>query len=122
MKHFISCFTSKYAAFSGRAGRKEYWMFILFDVIAAFVALVLDIMISAASGRNDGCVFYLLYLLASLIPTLTVSVRRLHDTGRSGWWLLLSFVPFGGIVLFAFTLLPGDSGANEYGEDPNHGR
>jgi len=104
-----------YATFSGRARRREYWMFVLINVIVAVVLSLFDSVLF-----DDGAmVLSGLYWLAILVPSLAVSVRRLHDTGRSGWWLLVSLVPVvGGIVLFVFTVLDGDPGANAYGPSP----
>jgi uncharacterized membrane protein YhaH (DUF805 family) len=103
----------KYAAFSGRARRKEYWMFGLFNAIVTIVLAV----VSMAALHN--VILYVLYVLAVLVPSLAVAVRRLHDTGRSGWWMLIGLVPLvGPIVLLVFTVLAGQAGSNKYGEDP----
>ncbi|WP_327116720.1 DUF805 domain-containing protein [Streptomyces sp. NBC_01341] len=100
-----------YAGFSGRARRKEYWMYTLFNLIAASVLVALGAVI-------DSQIPYFIYVVAVLVPTLAVFVRRLHDTGRSGWWLLLAIVPFGGIVLLVFACLEGTGEVNEYGANP----
>ena len=102
---------TRYADFSGRARRAEYWWFFLFAVLVALVAAVLD-------GIIDVPVFSLLTALGLLIPNLAVSVRRLHDTDRSGWWLLLNLVPFGGIVLLVFYCLEGQPHPNRFGPSP----
>ncbi len=106
-----------YAGFSGRARRTEYWMFALFHLIAVIVLTVLDRLIF-----QDGPGFLALaYVLLTVIPALAVTVRRLHDTGRSGWWYLISLVPLvGGIVLLVFTVSEGNTGPNAYGDDPKH--
>ena len=107
----------KYAVFSGRARRKEYWLFMLFFVLVHFAAGVLDGLCS--SPEADSELFGTLVLLALMMPELAVSVRRLHDIGKSGWWLLLWFVPFiGPIVLLIFTLLDSEAGDNQYGPYP----
>src|SRR5689334_13817971 len=104
-----------YAGFSGRARRTEYWMFTLFNIIIGGVLYA----IYAATGSSIFMILYVLYFVAVFVPSLAVGVRRLHDTNRTGWWLLLGFVPFiGGIVLIVFCALEGDRGANQYGEDP----
>ena len=114
----------KYAVFTGRARRKEYWMFTLFNcIIACAIGVVMGIF-GAMSETMSGIAFglLLLYCLAILIPSLAVAVRRLHDTGRSGWWILISFVPFiGTIVLLVFYVLDGQPGDNEYGPNPKAG-
>ncbi|REF25795.1 uncharacterized membrane protein YhaH (DUF805 family) [Xenorhabdus cabanillasii] len=103
-----------YADFSGRASRKEYWMFYLFNIIIFFAICILGAII----GNTIGSIVMLIYALVAFIPFLAVTVRRLHDTNRSGWWFLLVFVPIGGIVVFIFTLLEGTEGSNDYGTDP----
>ena len=111
MNWYIGCW-KKYATFSGRARRKEYWMFVLFNTLAYFVAAILDEMFGG--GAISG-----LYALAVLVPTLAVLVRRLHDTNRSGWWLFISFVPFiGGIWLLVLLILDSSLGPNRCGANP----
>ncbi|MBT2443263.1 DUF805 domain-containing protein [Streptomyces sp. ISL-36] len=103
----------KYAVFSGRARRKEYWMYTLFNTIAVVVLAVIDFALSTYPLLVG------IYVLAVLVPSLAVAVRRLHDTGRSGWWYLISFVPLvGGIILLVFTVLEGESHDNAYGSNP----
>ncbi len=102
----------KYADFKGRARRKEYWMFILFASIFSIMPFGLDVIF-------DTLVFGFLYQLVLVVPSLAVSVRRLHDTGNSGWMLLISLIPIiGGIWFFVLTVTDGDRRANEYGENP----
>lgn len=101
-----------YAGFSGRARRKEYWMFTLIHLIVAAVLLGLGMAI-------DTTIPYIIYIVATIIPSLAVMVRRLHDTGRSGWWFLISFVPLvGGIVLLVFLASEGKQEPNEHGQNP----
>lgn len=109
-----------YVGFSGRARRREYWMFALFNLIVAIVAIVLDRVLGLASEQYGGYgPIYGIYAFAVLLPSLAVAVRRLHDTDRSGWWLLLALVPvIGAIVLLVFALLEGTRGANRFGSDP----
>jgi len=107
----------KYTVFEGRAPRGEYWWFFLFNLLIMIGLTILDETIFG-SGETMG-VLTSLYTLAVLLPSLAVGVRRLHDTGHSGWWLLLSLVPLlGGIVLLIFMVLDGTPGANAYGADP----
>ncbi len=108
----------KYAEFSGRSRRKEYWMFVLFNMI---ILLVLGFIDGAAglAGEMGVGPLYSLYGLAVLIPSIAVGVRRLHDTNRSGWWFLLVFVPFiGAIVLLVFFVQDSQAGDNQYGPNP----
>lgn len=113
----------KYADFSGRAGRPEFWWFFVFNVAVSFVAGWLDEgtgldFDGGAAYAADG-VISLAASLALLLPSLAVGARRLHDTGRSGWWLLLSLVPcLGLIALIVMWCLPGDPHSNDYGEQP----
>ena len=111
-----------YVGFGGRARRKEYWMFTLFSTIFALVAMVLDNVLGLASEQLHYGPIYGLYALAVFLPSLAVCVRRLHDTGRSAWWLLIAFVPLlGAIVLLVFMVLEGEHGPNAHGPDPKAG-
>ena len=109
----------KYAVFTGRARRKEYWMFTLFQIIFLVVAMILDNIIGTAIDGVGYGLFYIVYALATLIPSLAAGVRRLHDTGRSGWMLLIGLIPIvGSIWLLVLMVLEGNPGENEYGADP----
>jgi uncharacterized membrane protein YhaH (DUF805 family) len=109
----------KYAEFSGRARRKEYWMFALFNVIISLVIGIIDNIIGTTYGSANTGVLGTIYSLAVLLPSLAVGVRRLHDTGRSGWWLLINLVPcVGWIVFLVFAIQEGNAGDNQYGPDP----
>ncbi|MEZ4660976.1 MAG: DUF805 domain-containing protein [Caldilineaceae bacterium] len=108
----------KYAVFSGRARRAEYWYFVLFNVIISIVLAVVDLILGTGGDTGVG-ILGALYSLAVLLPSLGVSVRRLHDTGRSGWWLLLGIIPvIGGLILLYWTIQDSESGANQYGPYP----
>lgn len=105
----------KYSEFSGRARRKEYWMFQLVN------ALIFALLVAGALITKSRPLFFLLvlgYALATFVPGLAVGVRRLHDIDFTGWWLLISLVPLGGPVLLVFHLLEGSPGPNPYGPDP----
>ena len=103
----------KYAVFNGRARRKEYWMFILFYFIIAVVLSIIEAFVGIV-GVLSG-----LYGLAMLIPGIAVGVRRLHDTNRSGWWLLIGLVPLiGAIVLLVFFVQDSQAGENQHGPNP----
>jgi uncharacterized membrane protein YhaH (DUF805 family) len=109
-----------YVGFSGRARRKEYWMFVLINIIISIVLAMVDGMLGLKVGGEQGAgLLGLVYSLAILLPSIAVGVRRLHDTGRSGWWMLIAFVPFiGFIVLLVFFVLDSQPGSNEYGPNP----
>lgn len=103
---------TKYAVFQGRARRQEYWLFYLLYLILGIIAAVIE----GASGA--GLISGLLALVM-LLPSISVLVRRLHDTDRSGWWALLMLLPIlGGLVLLIFCVLKGTDGPNRFGEDP----
>jgi len=108
-----------YAGFSGRARRKEYWMFALFNMIFLIVAIILDNVLGTAIEDVGFGLFYFLYALAVLIPGLAVSVRRLHDVGKSGWMILISLIPIiGAIWLLVLMVIDSNPGENQYGPNP----
>lgn len=107
-----------YAVFNGRARRKEYWMFVLINMI---VSAVLNV-IQGVIGMEVPWIS-IIYMLAVLLPSIGVAIRRLHDTERSGWWLLISFIPLiGTIVLIVFLCQNGTAGSNRFGADPKAGQ
>lgn len=109
----------QYAVFSGRARRKEYWMFVLFNIIFAFLAIILDNILGVAVEGVGYGPLYGLYLLAVLIPGLAVSVRRLHDVGKSGWMILIALIPLiGAIWLTVLMVTDSNTGENQYGQNP----
>ena len=129
MNWYVTVLT-RYADFTGRARRAEFWMFTLFSLIVSIVLAAVDGLVFgtgsftslsggfSASFSSIG-VLSTVYALAVLLPTLGVTARRLHDTDRSGWWMLLGFVPIvGGIVLLVLLALDGTRGPNGHGPDP----
>jgi uncharacterized membrane protein YhaH (DUF805 family) len=109
----------KYAVFSGRARRKEYWMFTLFNIIFLIVAMILDNVLGTTIGDIGYGYIYLLYGLAVIIPSLAVLVRRLHDIGKSGWWIFISLIPLiGSIWLLILLVTDSKPGENQYGPNP----
>ncbi len=107
--------------FEGRSTRSEYWWFFLFYVLCAIVANILGAILFHSDGTGmsgGGLALLCLVALAFLLPSLSLAFRRLHDTNRSGWWLLLALVPVGGLVLLIFYCLPGTPGPNKYGAGP----
>lgn len=104
-----------YVGFDGRARRKEYWMFTLINVIISVILSFVD-NLAGTSPFLSG-----IYGLAILLPSLAVTVRRLHDTGRSGWWILIVLIPFiGSIILLVFTVLDSQESDNQYGPNPKY--
>lgn len=115
---YLKCL-KQYADFSGRARRKEYWMFALFNTIFYIVAMILDNVLGLTVGELPYGAFYFLYALAVLIPGLAVSVRRLHDVGKSGWMILISLIPIvGGIWLLVLMLTDSNPEENQFGANP----
>ena len=127
-----TCF-QKFAEFRGRASRPEFWWFALLYYLVIFAPVVAFLFISQDSdsynqatfdnpGANGtGLVFGLILstaVLAMLIPYLAVGTRRLHDTGKPGWWWFITLVPFGSIILIVFWASEGDTGSNQYGPPP----
>lgn len=108
-----------YAVFDGRAGRSEYWMFFLVNLLIAIALAVLDGVIGTFDMFAGMGLLGLLYTLAVLLPGIGVTIRRLHDTGRAGWWILVGFIPLvGGIILLILMVLEGTDGDNAYGPPP----
>lgn len=119
MKWFLECF-KKYGVFKGRARRKEFWFFVLFNCIVSIILTTLQ------GGRGSiSDVFSpvlalsVIYSLAVLVPGLAVTVRRLHDTNRSGGWIFISLIPLvGAIILIVFTVQDSTPGENDFGPNP----
>lgn len=109
----------KYAVFDGRAGQKEYWWFSLFSFIIILVLSVIDIVTGTFNVNVGLGLLGSIYTLAVLIPSIAVSVRRLHDTDRSGWWFLINGIPLIGVIVFlVFTAQDSTPGNNQYGSNP----
>lgn len=112
MNWYLDAFKN-YATFSGRARRKAYWMFVLFWFIAAIIVGILDNVLGT-NGILGG-----LYVLGTLLPYLALSIRRLHDIGKSGWWFFIQLVPLiGGIWLLVLYVTDSQPGENAYGPNP----
>jgi len=104
-----------YVAFAGRACRSEYWFWVLFTLIGGVVTAILD---NAVFSDNDIGPLNTIFNLICLLPSLAIGVRRLHDIGRTGWWVLIVFTIIGIIVLIVWACQRGDAGPNRYGPDP----
>jgi uncharacterized membrane protein YhaH (DUF805 family) len=115
---------TQYAGFTGRARRSEYWWFALFTFLVSLVASILDSILGTRLGSDDNVwtgtgVISIIASLALLLPSLAVGVRRLHDTNRTGWWLLIGLIPLvGAIVLLVFFVMDSTPGANRFGPNP----
>jgi uncharacterized membrane protein YhaH (DUF805 family) len=107
---------TKFFDSAGRAPRAEYWWFFLFYLVVYVAASMIDMWLSL--GNEDFGVLSTIWMLGCFLPQLMVSIRRLHDTGKPGWWLFMGIVPIVGFVLLFFMAQPGDNGTNESGPDP----
>lgn len=118
MNYYLTAL-KKYAEFSGRSRRSEYWFFALFNFIFLMVAILFDTMLGTDIEPMPYGVFYMIYALVVFIPNLAVFVRRMHDVDKSGWWIFIGLIPFvGAIWLLVLCLTEGTADDNEYGADP----
>lgn len=115
MEWYLKVVKDNYANFKGRARRKEYWMFVLFNMLFAIGAMVLDNVLGIASPAVGYGPIYGIYALATFVPSLAVGVRRMHDVGKSGWFLL---IPFYNLYL---AVQDSEVGTNQYGTNPKTG-
>lgn len=119
MMNWVKTVFRKYATFQGRAQRAEYWYFVLFYVIVYMVLGFLDGSLSRPANEPSWGLLSGVFALATLVPSIAVSVRRLHNTNRSGWWMLVMFVPLiGQLVMLIFMVLDGTPGDNRFGSNP----
>lgn len=122
MKWYLKVVRDNYANFEGRARREEYWMFALFNVIfvvLSYIPFIAGAVMESEALMMIGGLLLFLYIVALLIPSIAVVVRRLHDQGKSGTWYFIGFVPFiGGIWLLILMATEGTHGPNQYGPDP----
>lgn len=117
----------QYVDFNGRARRKEYWMFVLIHIIIigvlSFVTFLGSDILSSRGSDFDYMIFILIgiYILATILPTIAVTVRRLHDINKSGWWYLINFLPYvGGFILLIFNCMDSIDGPNKWGKNPKN--
>ena len=110
MDYFIGAL-KKYADFNGRARRKEYWMFVLMYIILTIVLVFVESLLGLG-------IFSAIFALALIVPSISIAARRLHDTGRSGWWQLISFIPLIGAIVLLVFLVQDSHEDNEYGVNP----
>ena len=124
-RYFLDTIKNRYAKFDGRATRSEYWYFILFYFILALIVSLVDILVInpmlglTPEQAQQGGILQIIVGLGLLIPTLALTIRRLHDIGRSGWWFLIALIPIiGALVLIYFYVQDSQAGSNLYGENP----
>lgn len=122
MNWYLEAFTQKYADFSGRSRRTEYWMFMLFHILAIFALAIFSAILNSSESLSVVLsVLLIIYVLGSFIPALAITIRRLHDTGKSGWFYLLTFIPYiGGIILLVFTAQDSENMHNKWGPNPKN--
>ena len=120
-KEAISYCFRNYLGFNGRAARSEYWYWTLFVTLLVIVTLLIDLTVFGfnTTGVNP---MTSIAVLATLLPTIAVSIRRLHDIDRTGWWVLLGLTAIGEIVLLVWACMRGTVGANRFGPDPLEGK
>ena len=119
MNYYSICL-SKFADFSGRARRREYWTFALVNCLIALLLLILGLAFGEDSPASN--IMVTIFYLIMLVPNLSVSVRRLHDIGKSGWWLFIGLIPLvGSLLLLVWSLMDSEEGENQYGENPKGG-
>ncbi len=125
MEWYLKVLRDNFANFEGRARRKEYWMFALFNmlfIIAIYVLLIIGIISESGAISTVAGLLLSVYVLALLVPSIAVVVRRLHDQDKSGTWYFIAFIPIiGGIWLLVLMATEGTNGPNQYGEDPKAG-
>ena len=112
---------SQYVGFTGRARRSEYWWFVLFTVIVSFVAGILDSALGTMSDTTNVGVIGTIASLALLLPSIAVAIRRLHDTSRTGWWILIGLIPIVGWIVLLVFYIQDSHPDNEYGRSPKAG-
>ena len=120
---YKSVLTDKYADFTGRARRAEYWWFVLMNFIVITAIAIVSLILYSVSDTLGvlGIVIYAVYALAVIVPGVAVAVRRLHDTNKSGWMILVGLIPLvGGILILVFYFPDGDPGPNQYGPSPKY--
>lgn len=117
-ENFINILKNHYTDFNGRVRRQEFWTFVLVSAIISIILGIVDQVLNIIGIGFLGAI----YSLAVLLPSLGLLARRLHDTGKSGWWMLLSLTVIGGLVILYFACIEGTVGPNEYGEDPKAGK
>ena len=124
-RYFLDTIKNRYAKFDGRATRSEYWYFILFYFILALIVTLVDVLVInpmlglTPEQAQQGGILQIILGLGLLIPTLALTIRRLHDIGKSGWWFLIALIPIiGALVLIYFYVQDSQAGSNIYGENP----
>ena len=119
--HWYITVINQYSNFKGRSRRKEYWMYTLFNIIFLLTAILLDNYLIGLTIQGDLPIGFLTfsYYFFILIPTMALTVRRLHDIGKSGWFYLIALIPYiGGLILILLMCIKGEVGSNKWGDNP----
>lgn len=120
--YFLNVIKQHYADFSGRASRSQFWYFTLFSFLISLAISVVTGIIGSVLNTGIFSLLGVLYSLAIVVPSVCLGIRRLHDTGKSGWWYLISLVPFVGfIILIVFWVMDSEADRNQYGPNPKRG-
>ena len=119
MDWYLKAF-KQYAVFNGRAQRSEYWFFVLFYAIGYLIVSIIDGVIGTYSIESGMGALGTIFVLVHLLPSIAVGVRRLHDIGRSGWWLLINLIPLIGPIVFIVFAVTDSKEDNEYGPNPKN--
>ena len=125
-KYYLNIITKKFSDFKGRARRKEYWMYSLFQGVIGFSLYLISFIFfinildySNEKGLYSSLLLFVIFLMLHFIPNIAITVRRLHDTGKSGWWYLLSLITYiGPFILFIFLVLDSSEEENQWGVNP----
>ncbi len=121
-EYFLDVIKKHYADFQGRASRSEYWYFVLFSFLISLAISIVTGIIGSILGTSVFSFLSVIYSLAVLVPSVCLAIRRLHDSGKSGWFLLLGLIPFiGAIILIVLMVLDSEADRNQYGPNPKRG-
>lgn len=123
IQNYVDCITKKFCKFSGRANRSEYWLFVLANLIVEILLYILMAIIGFGAGSAGGALaiyaLIVIYGIAIILPSLGLTVRRLHDSGRGGGWIFIALIPLiGALVLLFFMIVDGTEGENRFGARP----
>ena len=120
--YFLNVIKQHYVDFAGRASRSQFWYFTLFSFLISLAISVVTGIIGSVLNTGIFSLLGVLYSLAIMVPSVCLGIRRLHDTGKSGWWYLISLVPFVGfIILIVFWVMDSEADRNQYGPNPKRG-
>lgn len=121
-EYFLNVIKQHYADFQGRASRSQYWYFVLFSFLISLAISIVTGILGSILGTSIFSFLSVIYSLAVLVPSVCLAIRRLHDSGKSGWFLLLGLIPLiGAIILIVLMVLDSEADRNQYGPNPKRG-